>query len=431
VTEVPAGLADWARMAGPTLILNAVRLRAQRGYHTETGTLNLRLTMDQRRQVARLLGTPWDVSGRPVRLQDLAEKLAPHGYTVRGLIEAVDGRSIDNQGQIRAQLREAADAEHHQATEMLVSVGVPADIADSWLREPGLPRAGNGELQSLAANACLVWQRLPGRTGTPIRLAQLAAESMNDAHALDARQALGRAVARLAAAVNGLERPLRAGHAWRQAWAAVGVRCDTVSSRVLVLNLPLQGQSPVARLCAEAVGEPLWLTQRLVTDTWSAPDVTVFVCENPTVVETAADVLGANSPPLVCTDGIASGAALDLVSGLAANACRILVRADFDDAGLTIVEQIRTVAPGARLWRYDATIYLANLKQTSPPGRTSSITGDNVTTTLTQLRSTYSTYGTPVHEERLMEELLKDLGAGNSESAAGGNEGIQPGQDRP
>jgi uncharacterized protein (TIGR02679 family) len=399
-------------MPGPRLVIDAVRQRAQRGFQTEAGTLNLPLTTDQRREVARLLGTPWEVSGRPVRLQDLAATLTPHGLTVRGLVEAVDGRPVDDHGLIRAQSEAAAEAEYRQAAELLTAAGVPVAVAAGWLREPGLPRAGTGALRDVTGQVCVVWRRLPGGDGTAVRLAQLAAESVNDSHALDARQPLGRAVARLAAAVHGLERPLRAGYAWRQAWASVGVRCDTVSSRVLVLNLPLYGQSPAVRLCAAARGEPLWLTQRLLAGGWSAPaGTTVFVCENPTVVEAAADALAVDCPPLVCTDGIASGAALDLVAGLATAGCYVAVRADFDDAGITVVDQIRSVAPAARLWRYNRDVYSASLGEdpVAARGDAPDTVGD-VATTLALLRTAYRERSTPVHEERILDELLRDLG---------------------
>src|SRR5437764_5830560 len=94
MSEVPPGLAAWARMAGPSVVLDAVRERARQGFRTETWTLRVGLTAEERREVARLLGTPWDVTGRPVRLQDLGAALAEHGLTVRGLVEALDGRPI-------------------------------------------------------------------------------------------------------------------------------------------------------------------------------------------------------------------------------------------------------------------------------------------------------------------------------------------------
>ncbi|AHH18550.1 hypothetical protein NONO_c37660 [Nocardia nova SH22a] len=45
----------------------------------------------------RLDYTRWDVSGRAVRLQDLAAALADHGFTVRRFIETLDGRTLTDE----------------------------------------------------------------------------------------------------------------------------------------------------------------------------------------------------------------------------------------------------------------------------------------------------------------------------------------------
>jgi hypothetical protein len=50
---------------------------------------------------------------------------------------------------------------------------------------------------------------------------------------------------------------------------------------------------------------------------------------------------------MVCTDGVPSDAALDLLNGLARVGCPIRVRADVDQNGLVTVDQVRRVAPQA------------------------------------------------------------------------------------
>ncbi|MGH3437996.1 MAG: TIGR02679 domain-containing protein, partial [Sciscionella sp.] len=249
MTELPEGISEWAALSGPAVVLDAVRLRAQRGYRTETGVLQAVLSAGQRREVAKLLGTPWDVSGRPVRLQDLAAALAEHRLTVRGLVEAVDGHSIDDRRVIRARMTARAERERLAARHLLVVAGLPESTVDTFLSDGSLPSAGSGELTELMAQVRTVWQVLPDAAGKPVRLAQLAATVFGDAHALDWHTALGRAVARLAASVHRLPRPLRGGKQWRQALAVAGVRCDGVSSRALVLNLPLRGDAPAVAFC--------------------------------------------------------------------------------------------------------------------------------------------------------------------------------------
>ena len=73
-----------------------------------------------------------------------------------------------------------------------------------------------------------------------------------------------------------------------------GIDCDPVSSRVLVLNLPHDGDAPCARLAQAAGPEPLLLTLRSLTGSFrmAVPASDVYVCENPSVLIAAADQLG-------------------------------------------------------------------------------------------------------------------------------------------
>lgn len=405
MTRLPEGLGRWVRMSGPSALLHAVRVRAQRGHHTETGTLSaLSLSTDQRREIGLLLGTRWELSGQPVRLQDVAAQLAEHGLSVRDLAEVTAGGPIEENRALRERAAAEAAAERAQAATLLTANGIDQSDVDKWLADPSLPPAGGGSLVELAIRVAAVWTCLP-HSGKPTRLAQLAACALHDSHALDASEPLGRAVARLTAVAHRLERPQRAGRTWREAWAAVGVRCDGVSSRVLTVNLPLSGPSSAARLCSVSAGEPVWLTLRSLTGDWTVPGgAEVFVCENPTVAEAAADDLGPSCPPLVCTDGIASGAALDLITGLANAGCSIMARADIDTAGFTVVEQVLSVAPNAQLWRFDAHIYAAAHGLPLPGD-----VPDGADLTVAQLRDAYDDHRAPLHEERILDAILSDL----------------------
>ncbi|WP_218579031.1 SbcC/MukB-like Walker B domain-containing protein [Phytohabitans houttuyneae] len=91
----------------------------------------------------------------------------------------------------------------------------------------------SGNLRTLIEQVSHVWRRLPEPAQPRVRLAQLAATTWQDAHALDYREELGRAVSRLIAVTHRLPRPLSAGRDWRRAWAAVGVlvtRCRPACS---------------------------------------------------------------------------------------------------------------------------------------------------------------------------------------------------------
>lgn len=391
---LPSALRTWLAGAGAAKVVAAIRERALRGASTERGVLRCDLDTDERRQVGRLLGVKWALSGRPVRLQDLAAVLAPYGVTPRELAEA-DGRPIVPRKQEQAEAADRRAAELGDVRSLLSTLGIADDLIDTWLADPGLPRAGDGALLKLADEIVTVWRALPGDAAEPVRLAQLATSVRNDAHALDHAEPLGRAVARLAALAHGLDRPLRPGDSWRAAWRSVGVLCDEVSSRVLVLNLSLRGEAPAVALTSAAPGEPVWLTLRSLNGEWTAGPCPIFVCENPTIVEAAADRLGSTCPPLICTDGVPSGAAIDLVSGLAVAGCDLHIRADFDRTGLTIVNQLHRAAPSACPWRYDLTTYRSLL----PPSTDSTVPTD--------LRDAVATHA--IHEEAILTELLADL----------------------
>lgn len=144
--------------------------------------------------------------------------------------------------------------------------------------------------------------------GEAILLAVLAARVVGDAHALDKASPLGRAVARFLAVREALSHagelppgwadPVKSSEGWRQAWAYAGVSCDTVSSLVLVLNHPLTGDAAAVRLSGAVTGEPTWLSLRSLNGTCAlATPLDIFVCENPSIVETAAERLGRESAP--------------------------------------------------------------------------------------------------------------------------------------
>ncbi|MBF6439264.1 DUF2399 domain-containing protein [Nocardia cyriacigeorgica] len=386
---LPEGLRTWANLPGPAAVLTAIRRRARRGAQLETGSLRVDLTAEERRQVARVLGTDWEVSGRPVSLKALSRRLADHGLTVRRFVEAFDGAPLVASRDIVAAENLAAQQERLRLTQTLTAAGIADTSIDAWLSAPRAPRLSTGQATALADHIAVVWQRLPW-AGPRLRLAQLAAITLQDAHALDYSTDLGRAVARLIAAETGIARPTRPGREWRAAWAAAGIRCDTVSSRVLTLNVPLDITAGHRR------GAPQWLTLRDMTGPWDfapAPP-RIYVCENPTVIEAAADELGPDCPPLICTDGVPSLAALDLLASAADREIAISVRADIDPAGFMIVETLRTVAPASELWRFDTVTYTTY----------SGIPPDHA-----DLTEAHRRHGRDVHEEAILDLLLDDL----------------------
>ena len=357
------------------------------------GALRVELSPDERRDVGGLLGIPWQMQGGDATGRALDKALAAQGTTLRDLVERVGGPLRDLSAE-RAAAQASREVERAEATRLLAEAGIPAALVEWVLTVRALPSAASGELSTTAALAARVWCALPPPGGSTA-LAVLAADVLGDPHALDRNTDLGRAVARLAAAQAAVladpaadlsHTVVTTSAAWRDAWASVRVACDQLSSTVLVLNLPLAGASTAAALATTAAvnGEPLWLTSRVLAGEFElAHGVTdVFVCENPAIVEGAADRLGAASAPLVCTYGVPSDAVLRLLRKAAAEGATLHVRADDDGAGQRIVSAVRQAIPAAVPWRYEQ-------------------------------RPAIEADAAPIYEEQLLDDLLADLRAGS------------------
>jgi len=330
------------------------------------------------------MGLRWEVTGKPVTLGGLRMSLMRSQTTLTDVLVAIGGPLRDLPGE-RAAAKNATEQARDTVAAVLVGAGVPAQVAAlalstsrRWLG-PG-PEAG-----VTAERLAALLRTLPGRS---IMLATLASDLYDDPHALDHKAVLGRAATRIlaaqrahgeAAALNGLDNvsrgqapvdPRALAAAAEQAmspagrhatWAGVGVTCDNLSSIVLALNLRPPGTGPAAAvlLAGSTTGEPVWLTLRSLTPLAGLPpgsltDVVVRVCENPSVVEAAADMLGAGCAPLVCTYGRPSIAAWVLLSALARAGARILVSADRDKSGLDIANDLLSLL-GACAWLPEAT----------------------------------------------------------------------------
>lgn len=340
---IDAGLLEWACLPGPAKVLAAARQRLEAGHGLAGSPIRVVLTAAERDQVGRLLGTSWVLSGRPVGPRALAGAVATLGAELETLLISLGG-PVRNRSAERAASRHDAQEERSLAAAELAAAGVTPEAAADWTARRGLPRAGGGQLLELAGQCAAVWRELPA-AGSTVLLAVLAADALGDPHALDRGKTAALGVLRLL----GHDAPATA-EAWRAAWEDRGVVCDPVSSRVLVLNLPLAGDAACCRLTQAADTEPLWLTWRSLSGTFRAPAPDVYVCENPSVLAAAADQ--PVTLPLVCTNGRPSAATRRLLTTLAAAGTTLHVRADDDRAGQEIVSGLTAVLPGARLWRY-------------------------------------------------------------------------------
>lgn len=361
MAEAADYLLAWAREPGPRKILHAARERLEAGQLGARAVLDVPLSPSERASVGRLLTASWAGSGAPVSVRQLRDGLAAHGTGLQDLLEAVGGALVDR----RAERRAAADRrvlDAHAAVEVLRDLlGVTDADWDDALRRLVLGPGSAGERAEQVAR--VVAAPAPGHS--PL-LSVLAVAVFGDAHALDRATPAGRATARFLAlrearsvgrtpaevAASWID-PASSAEAWRAAWAAGGIACDSISSQVLVLNLPLRGTSPAVALASAAPGEPLWLTLRSLAGELELTADRVFVCENPSVIEAAADLHGPDTHPLVCTFGRPSQAALRLLDAARDAGAAIWVRADDDATGRGIVAALCRAYPQARTWRMD------------------------------------------------------------------------------
>lgn len=376
--DIPAALVEWARGEGPTRVLAAARVKREAGKLGPRSRLAVALSPAERAQVGVLLGTRWQAAGGPATTGDLSRALGAYDVTVEQLLVAVGGplRDLPADRAAAAERRAVEDEQARAVLAGMLGAGGRDDrheqLLDSAVRAC-LPPAGDGaalsrahDLARIGAQFSLASAPAPGDPPAATQLlGVLAARLYADAHALDRDRALGRSAARwaahVAAALTGGDpvEPLASTRAWREAWEAVGVACDAVSSTVLVLSLPLAGPSPASSLSVAAASEPLWLTLRSMRPAPEpAPGLReVFVCENPAVVEAAADQLGESSAPLVCTFGVPGLAATTLLDALARAGVTLRIGADGDPAGRRIVDSLIASMPGAVPWRMESGAY--------------------------------------------------------------------------
>lgn len=392
-------------------VLERLRQRLERGQPLQ-GVLTLRnATADQREAVDRLLGRP------PTRGSSLSVDLGQleatlrHAEMCRTLAEAAEALlgPVANKRLARAecaaQWLQLFDDQRCRMNGNPRRMNWLADLqATGLLRR--LSRDDLDRARSLLQQAMRVLEALPCQ-GVP--LAEFAANILGDSHALDA----GRATATLVLRAFGEEDGSEGAHAVenrRDAWAAVGVMLDELSTPVLTLNVRADGDSLTGRSLNlhAAAGEPcrVSIRQLLRHPPRFDPQTlrAVYMCENPTVVAAAANRLGARSAPLVCIEGQPKTAARLLLDGLTAAGIRLLYHGDFDWSGIRIANLIIS-RHGAAPWRFDTHSYRTRKG-------TKLLFGEPVPASWdADLMPGMVAVGRALHEEQVLDDLLGDLAA--------------------
>lgn len=413
-------------------LLARVRRRIELGQPLQGVVTLADASTAQRRASQRLLGRP-PRAGRAlsVSLQAVDEVLRRSGACAGGLEAAVVALTGPVYVRAEALAAERLAWEHAFApltdlVSRLAQAGAPGgEELAAWLErlrgsgavkrtEPN-PQAAQALLEHLAA----VLEALPA-DGQP--LAGFAARVAGGAHALDE----GRPLAALAlGAVRALTKVASPGpdeshtEARRETWASVGLLCDELSSIVLALGLPGEQQTVSGRILgvARESGQPVWLTLRqLVRDmpSWASTSreglsgQTVFICENPVVVAHAADRLGAECAPLVCTSGQPSAATMLLLRALGASGARLVHHGDFDWGGIRIGNVLRRRLP-VEPWQFDAEAYIRAAQAVASHQR---LVGAPVPASWDpRLSETMRHAGWRIEEELVLDGLLADLAA--------------------
>jgi uncharacterized protein (TIGR02679 family) len=389
-------------------LIDRIRIRLERGEPVDGTVTLVGATPEQRRAAARLLGHR---TGRGTSLSislpevDAALRRAGLPSGLRAAVESLTGPVRDRAAERSAEIRHFQDALDGARRSPLAV----AQWHLAWLEEISrdgtltrLTRHGQGDL---LAQATAVLERLPTGTDESAVLLPVLAEAVTgDTKALDGTPLSGLVLRALALreAV-----PIPSGRdAERGLWTAAGVVTDDLASQVLVLNVSAAG-GQLGEWLTEAAeaGEPFRITLHQLTVMPIMPlAIDLRVCENPAVLRAAAGQLGADSAPLVCTEGEPSVACYRLLQAAVATGTRIHWHSDFDWPGLRMTAAaIRRL--GATPWLMSADDYRAAL-----PASSESLKGPRATSPWdTRLAELMQASGRAVTEERQLTALLTEI----------------------
>lgn len=412
-------------LGGPALAALRQRLRRhfeRQGEQDGGRILHLgQLRPAEHEALALLTGRP-SRTARSARIDvasiDVALRAAGLCDSLRDALERLDG-PIANRIALRAAAERAWSAVTRRS-------GRDPRLQD-WLQTPAagalikrLARRDATIAETLLAQADAVLRHLPA-LGLP--RAQLAAQVLGNAHALDAGQPVASLV--LAAWRHG---EIKAAHSSRDVglesdlhvsadgkartsderardiWARAGVLVNELARPALVLNLP------VLAAASSAPGEPTYLSlRRLLREprAWAVQGRPVYVCENPNLLAIAADRLGTGCAPLVCTDGMPAAAQRTLLDQLAKAGARLYYHGDFDWPGLQIANHVLRRWQ-AQPWRMSTQDYETAV-QTAPHTQRDLLASDLTAIWDPLLAASMRRHGLAIAEEAVADRLIEDL----------------------
>ncbi|AQS66294.1 TIGR02679 family protein [Streptomyces pactum] len=409
---------------GLTRLWTAVRTGLERNGLQPAGSIRLEhLDAQEREALSLLLARPITGPTTTIRLPDLDTRLRTSAVG-RGLASTLEelGPSLTN----RRAVRDAAAAERARVwsaaqTEVEVTSLSAQPWTAQWLEEirrgGALARQGPNTAATVITQAVRTLAMLfPGTAprSTPAiwGRGELATRATGSAHGLDDGTLLSRLVLRGIALAHGVELPADA-PARRALWRTASVTPDEVSSTVLTFGLrPTGGTWREAALRERAdhhTETHVTLRELRTLRPEMPPGTHVHVCENPHVVEAAADT--GRTAHMVCTSGSATTVVLTLLDALAASGCTFAYHGDFDCPGITLANRIMQRS-GAEPWRMRAADYEYLATRTQVRGTPQiALAGPPAEAVWdAELAPTMDALGITLHEEAALDLLLEDLG---------------------
>jgi uncharacterized protein (TIGR02679 family) len=377
------------------------------------------LTVEEHSALASLQGRPVRLSSSmevDVHAIDAALQRAGIATSLREALEKIDGPIVHIETS-RRQLEATWSG-------IIDSCGHPG--LAKFLRAPvgiGLLKRLSGRDPEAAAQLCgradRVLESLPVSGMTR---AQLAADTLGDAHALDNGQPTAtivlavwrQVVAPLVEVEDTLATSQDDGDVQhgikderaRDVWARAGVLVNELARPALFLNL----SASCNRNIVYASGEPSYASLRLLLRSppcWTIADQDVFVCENPNLVAIAADELGERCAPMVCTEGMPAAAQRTLLTQLVRAGARLRYHGDFDWPGLRIGNHVMREF-GARPWHFGVSEYTAAVQSAPRPGHP--LRGTEVLASWDEaLSAMMRAHQLAIAEESVAATLLQDL----------------------
>jgi uncharacterized protein (TIGR02679 family) len=403
------------QFAGPEYkrLLDAARKALERTGGDLTRTVTVKTPDDkERRAIIAVTGQyrPEGVGMLAVRLTDLDRIVREGaGYGLTHLLEIL-GPPLRDRPAERQRLAVGREAAVRAAAESYLS---DRNWYQSWLAEltadgtvTKLVNASDADQVRQAARVLEWLQRRGELRAAPTQLAELAATITGDKTALNRGTILSALVLRALALRLGAARP-RTTEERRDLWDRNGVIVDDLASRVLVLNLPADGDGLGEWLTsAKEHGTPFYVTlHQLVTMPVAVqPQLRVHACENPAVLRRAAAELGAAARPLICAEGQPSTAFHRLAAAITTAAGDLSYHGDFDWPGIAIATSVFT-RHAAHPWRFAATDY----ENAVAEGAVRLAGTPHLTPWDPSLGDLMQAHGRAVYEESVADHLINDL----------------------